>query len=131
MEFSTYLELDDSDATIEGMMERASAENPEMKRHLHQQRRLDLARPVAVLALARIAGRRQQRLRRRACSNSAIRSESQRARSVSLMRILIAAPRKSGNTRLRCLLASLYGLNAAYSRGLISGRGRWRRSNRG
>jgi hypothetical protein len=29
-----YLELDASDATIAGMLERASAENPEMKRHL-------------------------------------------------------------------------------------------------
>ena len=30
----TYLELDASDATIDGMIDRASAENPEMKRHL-------------------------------------------------------------------------------------------------
>ena len=30
----TYLELDASDATMDGMIERASAENPEMKRHL-------------------------------------------------------------------------------------------------
>jgi hypothetical protein len=30
----TYLELDASEATIDGMIERASAENPEMKRHL-------------------------------------------------------------------------------------------------
>ena len=29
-----YLELDASDATVAGMLERASAENPEMKRHL-------------------------------------------------------------------------------------------------
>jgi hypothetical protein len=30
----TYLELDATDATINGMIDRASAENPEMKRHL-------------------------------------------------------------------------------------------------
>jgi hypothetical protein len=30
----TYLELDASQATIDGMLERASAENPEMKQHL-------------------------------------------------------------------------------------------------
>jgi hypothetical protein len=30
----TYLELDASDPTIDGMIDRASAENPEMKRHL-------------------------------------------------------------------------------------------------
>ena len=30
----TYLELDASDATIEGILDRASAENPEMKQHL-------------------------------------------------------------------------------------------------
>jgi hypothetical protein len=34
------------------------------------------------------------------------------------MRILVAAPRKSGNTRLRCLLASMYGLKTVGSRGL-------------
>jgi hypothetical protein len=32
------------------------------------------------------------------------------------MRVLIAAPRKSGNTQLRCLLAAAYGLDAVGSR---------------
>jgi hypothetical protein len=48
-------------------------------------------------------------------SNSAIRSDGHIG-ELSAMRVLIAAPRKTGNAQLRCLLASAYGLELVNSR---------------
>jgi hypothetical protein len=51
------------------------------------------------------------------CSSSAIRSDALiLGKGNATMRVLIAAPRKSGSSRLRCLVAAAYGLEPLGSR---------------